>query len=125
MIRCPNLRSETAQRNNATKSTSRSVLLRNCSSSLRSRTARSSAGVALRSLALGIGANTAIFTLIDSVILRPLPVRAPQELVVVARNPGKPSTDFNYPDYRYIRDHNQSFSGVLATANWTWALSVP
>jgi predicted permease len=83
------------------------------------------AAVAVLSLALGIGANTAIFTLIDTVILRPLPVRAPQELVVVARNPEQPSTEFNYPDYCYIRDHNQSFSGVLATANWNWALSVP
>ena len=83
------------------------------------------AAVAVLSLGLGIGANTAIFTLIDTVILRPLPVRAPQELVVIARNPEQPSTDFNYPDYRYIRDHNQSFSGVLAAQNWNCALSLP
>ena len=75
---------------------------------------RSFAAVAILSLALGIGANTAIFTLIDYVMLRSLPVKAPEQLVVLARNPDKPSTSFNYPDYRYIRDHAQSYSGVIA-----------
>ena len=56
--------------------------------------------VAVLSLALGIGANTAIFTLIDYVMLRALPVRAPEQLVVLASNPEKPSTSFDYPDYR-------------------------
>ena len=73
------------------------------------------AAVAVLSLALGIGANTAIFTLIDYVMLRALPVRAPEQLAVIARNPEKPSTSFNYPDYVYIRDHNQSYSGVIAS----------
>jgi predicted permease len=72
------------------------------------------AAVAVLSLALGIGANTAIFTLVDYVILRSLPVRQPERLAVIARNPEKPSTSFNYPDYVYIRDHNQSYSGVIA-----------
>ncbi len=72
--------------------------------------------VAVLSLALGIGANTAIFTLIDYVVLRSLPARAPDQLVVLARNPEKPSSSFNYPDYRYIRDHNRSYVGVMATA---------
>jgi hypothetical protein len=45
------------------------------------------AAVAVLSLALGIGANTAIFTLIDYVMLRALPVRAPEQLAVIARNP--------------------------------------
>ncbi len=72
------------------------------------------AAVAVLSLALGIGANTAIFTLVDYVILRSLPVRAPEQLAVIARNPEKPSPSFNYPDYVYIRDHNQSYSGVIA-----------
>jgi predicted permease len=71
--------------------------------------------VAVLSLALGIGANTAIFTLIDYVMLRALPVRAPEQLAVIARNPEKPSTSFNYPDYVYIRDHNQSYLGVIAS----------
>jgi predicted permease len=73
------------------------------------------AAVAVLSLALGIGANTAIFTLVDYVMLRSLPVRQPEQLAVIAHNPEKPSTTFNYPDYVYIRDHNQSYSGVIAS----------
>ncbi len=75
---------------------------------------RGFAAIAILSLALGLGANTAIFTLINAVILRSLPVRDPQELVVLARNPSEPSASFNYPDYRYFRDHNRSFTGILA-----------
>src|ERR1051326_5807233 len=87
---------------------------------------RGFAAVAVLSLAFGIGANTAIFTLIDYVMLRALPVRAPQQLVVIARNPEKPSTGFNYPDYRYIRDHNQSYTGVIASSEGaSLAFAVP
>jgi predicted permease len=83
-------------------------------------------GVAVASLALGIGANTAIFTLIDNVMLRSLPVRAPEQLVVLADNPEKPSVSFNYPDYRYVRDHNQSYTGVIASSEGnTAAFAVP
>jgi len=70
--------------------------------------------VAVGSLALGIGANTAIFTLIDAILLRWLPVQNPQELVVLARNPSQPSTSFAYPDYRYVRDQNHSYTGLIA-----------
>jgi len=46
--------------------------------------------------------------------------------VVIARNPEKPSTSFNYPDYRYLRDHNKSFSGVIATGEGSaTAFAVP
>jgi predicted permease len=72
------------------------------------------AAVAILSLALGIGANTAIFTLIDTVLLRSIPVHNPQELVAFALNPDKPSVGNSNPDYEYIRDHNKSFTGVLA-----------
>ena len=72
------------------------------------------AAVAILSLALGIGANTAIFTLIDAVLLRSLPVWQPERLVVFALNPVKPSVGSNNPDYEYIRDHNKSFAGVIA-----------
>jgi putative ABC transport system permease protein len=71
------------------------------------------AAVAILSLALGIGANTAIFSVVDAVLLKWLPVSSPQELVIVARNPKQPSVGLNYPDYEYIRDHNKAFSGVL------------
>ena len=80
------------------------------------------AAVAVLSLALGIGANTAIFSLVDQVILRLLPVRDPQQLVVLHRNyslNGSDSSDnyesvFSYPMYRAIRDHDAAFSGVIA-----------
>ena len=70
--------------------------------------------VAVGPLALGIGANTAIFTLVDAILLRWLPVQNPQELVVLARKPSQPSIFFNYPDYRYIRDQNRAYAGVIA-----------
>jgi predicted permease len=75
------------------------------------------ASVAILSLALGIGANTAIFSIMDAVLLKWLPVSSPQELVVVGRNPTKPSVGFNYPDYEYFRDHNHSFSGILVAGH--------
>src|SRR4051812_25811347 len=78
--------------------------------------------VAVLTLALGIGANTAIFTLINAVILKMLPVRDVQRLVVIgdptlahSRSHGTPQTDiFSYPLYREIRDHNNVFEDVLA-----------
>ncbi len=73
------------------------------------------ATVAVLSLALGIGSNTAIFSVVDVVLLKWLPVSSPQELVVIARHPKQHNVGFNYPDYEYIRDHNQVFSGVLAS----------
>ena len=60
--------------------------------------------VAVLSLALGIGANTAIFGLIDHVMLRFLPVRNPEELLVVRGL-------FSYPRFEQIRDRNEVFSG--------------
>jgi predicted permease len=80
--------------------------------------------VAVLTLALGIGANTAIFTLLDQALLRALPVSHPEQLVrlqYVGSNTGRinafggDSHDyFSYPMYRDLRDKNQVFSGVLA-----------
>src|ERR1022692_1888546 len=70
--------------------------------------------VTVTSLALGIGANTAIFTLADAILLRSLPVQNPQELVVLASNPSEPSTASSYPDYLYLRDHSRSYTGLIA-----------
>jgi len=83
------------------------------------------AAVAVLTLALGIGANTAIFTVINAVMLRMLPVQEPQQLVVIgdparvhAWSNGTPRTDlFSYPLYCELRDHNGVFSSVLASSH--------
>ena len=74
--------------------------------------------VAVVSLALGIGANTAIFTLLDQALLRLLPVKDPEQLVLLTwqgshygSNTG--SNALSYPMYRDFRDQNQVFSGML------------
>jgi predicted permease len=78
------------------------------------------AGVAIVSIALGIGANAAVFTLVDQVLLRTLPVRAPHELVQVTftgtryGNNWGDGSELSYPVYTEIRDNNQVFTGVLA-----------
>ena len=79
--------------------------------------------IAVLSLGLGIGANTAIFTLIDAVMLRSLPVAAPQELVSVGDpsrtgglSTGGPRVDlFSVPLYQRLRAQTQLFSGLLAS----------
>jgi putative ABC transport system permease protein len=72
--------------------------------------------VAVATLAVGIGANTAFFSLLDAVLLRPLPVEHPEELVLVkVRGPdGSLSSDFAYADYADYRDRCRSFSGLAA-----------
>jgi predicted permease len=80
---------------------------------------------AVLTLALGIGATTAIYTLFDQMLLRSLPVKEPTRLVMLhysgsdtgrLMSRGGSSGDyFSYPMYRNIRDRNSVFSGVLAT----------
>jgi predicted permease len=72
------------------------------------------AAVAITSIGLGIGANTAIFTLVDTVLLKMLPVKDPQELALVARPPDRPGNGWSYPDYLAARDHNTGFTGLIA-----------
>ncbi len=74
--------------------------------------------VAVLSLALGIGANTAIFSLVDAMLLKMLPVRAPGELYQVARMMrDRPSVSWNYPDYRAFRDRTRAFTGLAACSS--------
>jgi predicted permease len=83
--------------------------------------------VALLTLAIGIGANTAVYTLLDQVLLRRLPVREPNRLVLLRflgedsgslYSRGDNQTYFSYPLYRDLRDRNSVFSGLIATS---WA----
>src|SRR5437764_6697049 len=84
--------------------------------------------VATLSLAFGIGANTAVFSLIEQVILRPLPVQFSKEIVLfdapgpnpgTVHGPGSTSHIlFSYPMYRDLREKSTVFSGVLARCSF-------
>ncbi|MPY86537.1 MAG: FtsX-like permease family protein [Luteitalea sp.] len=81
--------------------------------------------LAVTSLALGIGANTAIFTLVDQVLLRPLRVERPHDLVHVQVDGTWPGTSYgvgtsiSYPMYEEFRDSTGSiFSGMFAKFDW-------
>ena len=74
--------------------------------------------VAVLSLALGIGANTAIFTLLDQILLRLMPVKDPQSLVLLTMRGRHYGSNWggnaiSYPMYRDFQDHNQVFSGMF------------
>ena len=82
---------------------------------------------AILTLALGIGANTAIFSLLDQALLRALPVRDPGSLVVLEgtgsvwegsthTHGGAIEAYFSYPMYKDLRDRNQAFEGLIGTA---------
>ncbi len=80
--------------------------------------------VAILSLALGIGANTAIFSLINAVMVKSLPVRDPQQLVMIgdptlisslSQGTGGRSDLFSYPFFQRFRERNQAFSDLYAT----------
>ena len=77
-------------------------------------------GVAVLVLALGIGGNTAIFSLVNAILLRQLPFRHPEQLVwVSARRPDPGRYPFTLPDFIDYRDQNQSLAGIAAFANWS------
>jgi predicted permease len=74
--------------------------------------------VAILSLGLGIGGNVAIFTLIDEMLLRTLPVQHPEQLVVLANcQGGTNSPSFSHPLFLELRQHQQVLSGVCASGD--------
>jgi len=88
--------------------------------------------IAVITLALGIGANTAIFSLMNQVLLQRLPIKNPDELVLL-RAPG-PATghissdgdsaeSFSYPMYKGLRDSNSVFTGILARYGFSASVS--
>jgi predicted permease len=75
--------------------------------------------VAVLSLGLGIGANTAIFSLINTLMLRTLPVQNPEQIVeLLQKYPGEPRGNgfFTWPSYEYYRSHNHVFSSLTAAS---------
>jgi predicted permease len=81
--------------------------------------------VAVLTLALGIGANTTIFSVAEAYFLRPLPGRSPQQLVTLtSRTPQGEDDYFSFPDYRDIERENSAFSGILAYSGHAGFLNV-
>ncbi|MCM3900451.1 MAG: ABC transporter permease [Pyrinomonadaceae bacterium] len=81
--------------------------------------------VAVLSLALGIGANTTVFSLLDAIMLRSLPIENPERMVNIATlvNGGEPHLDFSYPLYTGLRDGNQTLSGMVAYSGTNFGLT--
>jgi predicted permease len=82
------------------------------------------ATVAVVSLALGIGANTAIFSLIDAVLLRWLPVHDPQGLtqLIVQRPAAEPLESFSFPLVRALADHREIFASLCGFSGYRFAV---
>ena len=73
-------------------------------------------GITLLSLALGIGANVAIFSLVNALMLKALPVHEPDRLVVIGYDgTTRPSQSMTNPQWEYLRDHQDVFAGMLAS----------
>jgi predicted permease len=77
-------------------------------------------GVAILSLALGIGANTAIFSILDSLVLRALPVREPGRLALLSQDG---SRSWTYAIWDQLREHEHRFDGALAAWSTRFNLS--
>jgi predicted permease len=80
------------------------------------------ASAAILSLALGIGANTAIFSLIDALILKSLPVRHPEELLQVMMG-NAAYGGYSNPTWEHLRDRQDVFSGIFAYSRWGFNLA--
>jgi len=80
--------------------------------------------IAALSLAIGIGANSAIFSLADALLLRPLPVSQPGEVLTISTNtPDNPFGGTSFPDYRDFRDKSSSFESIAAYQFYTFGFA--
>src|SRR5271170_3435388 len=79
--------------------------------------------IAILTLALGIGANTAIFTVVNAVLLRPLPFQDPSRLVIVAEKSPYPTITTSYENYGDWREQSHSFESLEGTRGATIALT--
>ena len=79
--------------------------------------------IAVLTLALGIGANTAIFTVVNAVLLRPLGFRDPSRVVLVAEKTSYPTVSTSYENYVDWRDQSHSFESLEATRGTTITLT--
>jgi putative ABC transport system permease protein len=82
--------------------------------------------VAILSLAIGIGANTSIFSAINAVLLRPLPFAEPDRLMTVDRtstSPVNPISPWSYPKFEALCDNNEVFEQVAAVSSQSFPLT--
>ncbi len=79
--------------------------------------------VAVATLALGIGANTTIFSLINGALLRPLPYQDPDKLVALDLMSGHSQFPWSYPMFDDLRRYQRSFAGVAGFASWSGNLT--
>lgn len=82
--------------------------------------------VSVCSLAIGIGATSAMFSFADALLLRPPPVPEPSRIAAVTTSTGEifANTALSYPDYRHFRDGNRSFDGLLAASGAAFGFKV-
>lgn len=86
---------------------------------------RSFTVVAVLSLALGIGANTAIFSLVDAVLIKSLPVKSPEQLVAFdCQNNRGEQRNFSHPAFKELRSRTPGFSGIFAAMDGTSRLEM-
>src|SRR6185295_16111790 len=82
--------------------------------------------IAILTLALGIGANTAIFTVVNAVLLRPLPFDDPGRLVLLLERTSQlPTVTTSWPNYVEWRDQSGSFESIAAMRSITMTMTGP